>query len=157
MNVKVYTDGSCKGNPGPGGFGVYLSFSDGEERRLSEGYYKTTNNRMELLGFFTALEYLRVSKFRGEVVIYTDSKYISEAINKGWLTSWAQKGFFKRINADLWTKILDNLKHFGNRVRIEWVKGHSISEGNVIADSLAVAASLQPKYEDSEYIKSIEK
>ena len=76
MKVVVYTDGACKGNPGPGGYGVYLQYSNGDEMSLSEGFYKTTNNRMELYGLLSALEHLKLSKFRGDIIVYTDQVYI---------------------------------------------------------------------------------
>ena len=156
MKVVVYTDGACKGNPGPGGYGVYLQYSNGDEIKLSEGYYKTTNNRMELLGFLSALEYLKLSRFRGSIEVYTDSKYISGAVNNGWLNSWQQKGFYKRPNSDLWVRIDELIKYFGSKLSLNWVKGHASIEGNVVADNLAVEASLNPKQVDTGYDDTIQ-
>jgi ribonuclease HI len=156
MKVVVYTDGACKGNPGPGGYGAYLQYSNGDEMKLSEGYYKTTNNRMELLGFLSALEYLKLSRFRGDIEVYTDSKYISGAVNNGWLNSWQQKGFFKRPNSDLWARIDELIRQFGSRLSLNWVKGHASIEGNVVADNLAVEASLHPKQVDAGYDDTIQ-
>lgn len=151
MNVEVYTDGACRGNPGPGGYGILMRFSNGDEKRLSEGYFLTTNNRMELTALANALEFLRLSRFRGEVYVFTDSKYVSEAINKGWLNTWESQNFHKRINADLWIKISKSLKFFTGKIKIQWVKGHDEVEGNLIADSLAVNSSLSPTEKDLGY------
>ena len=153
MKVEVYTDGACKGNPGPGGYGVYLQYSNGDEMSLSDGFYKTTNNRMELYGLLSALEYLKFSKFRGDIIVYTDSKYISGAVNQGWLNSWKQNGFRKRVNSDLWTRIEELIRSFGSRLSLNWVKGHSVTEGNVVADNLAVGAALNPSRVDEGYVE----
>ena len=135
--VTVYTDGACSGNPGPGGWGAILSYLD-KKRELSGGESQTTNNRMELMGVISALEAL---KYPCEVELYTDSKYIVDAINKGWLKSWRAKGWKRKDgelkNPDLWQRIWD-LWELHN-VTINWVKGHADNPYNNRCDELAVA------------------
>ena len=133
--VTVYTDGGASGNPGPGGYGIVLL--SGEHRKeMSGGFRLTTNNRMELLAVIIALETL---KFGGtDVTIYSDSKYVVEAITKGWVFGWEKKGFAKKKNPDLWKRFLKIYpKH---KVEFVWVKGHAGNELNEVADRLAVSA-----------------
>ena len=133
--VTVYTDGGASGNPGPGGYGIVLL--SGEHRKeMSGGFRLTTNNRMELLAVIIALETL---KFDGtDVTIYSDSKYVVDAITKGWVFGWKKKGFAKKKNPDLWKRFLKiYTKH---RVDFVWVKGHAGNELNEVADRLAVSA-----------------
>ncbi|HHU21951.1 MAG TPA: ribonuclease HI [Clostridiales bacterium] len=136
--VTIYTDGACSGNPGPGGWGAILRYKD-KERELSGGEAETTNNRMELLGVINALSAL---KEPCKVQLFTDSQYISRAVNEGWIESWKQKGWKRKggelKNIDLW-KELDSLlqKH---KVTVSWVKGHADNEYNNRCDQLAVAA-----------------
>ena len=134
--VTVYTDGACSGNPGPGGWGAILSYK-GVEKELSGGEADTTNNRMELTAVIRALALL---KEPCAVTLYTDSQYISRALNEGWLQRWKAAGFTKKgglKNADLWRE-LDALlqKH---SVRFVWVKGHADNEYNNRCDRLAVS------------------
>lgn len=150
-SVEVYTDGSSKGNPGPGGYGVYMKYSDGEEKRFSEGYYITTNNRMELMSFTYTLEYLKLTRFKGNVFIFTDSKYINDAINKGWLKKWERENFKGRINSDLWIRVSQVIPYFTGKLKVQWVKGHSDIEGNIIADELAVKSAMNPTKVDEYY------
>ena len=106
-NVEIYTDGACTGNPGKGGFGAVLIYN-GNEKRISCGYRKTTNNRMELMA---AIEALRLLKEECNVTLYSDSKYLTDAINKKWIDSWQKNGWKKSdkkdvLNVDLWTQLL---------------------------------------------------
>ena len=133
--VTVYTDGGASGNPGPGGYGIVLL--SGEHRKeMSGGFRLTTNNRMELLAVIIALETL---KFDGtDVTIYSDSKYVVDAITKGWVFGWEKNGFAKKKNPDLWKRFLKiYTKH---KVEFVWVKGHAGNELNEVADRLAVSA-----------------
>ena len=133
--VTVYTDGGASGNPGPGGYGIILL--SGEHRKeMSGGFRLTTNNRMELLAVIIALETL---KFDGtDVTIYSDSKYVVDAVTKGWVFGWEKKGFAKKKNPDLWKRFLKIYpKH---NVEFVWVKGHAGNELNEVADRLAVSA-----------------
>lgn len=142
MKVTIYTDGSSRGNPGPGGYGAVLQFVDStgklHERELSQGYATTTNNRMELLGAITALQSLREPC---QVSLYTDSQYLANAINLGWLRGWKQKGWRRKDgelkNADLW-QTLDGLLQT-HKVQFFWVKGHADNVYNNRCDALAVA------------------
>ena len=134
--VTVYTDGACSGNPGPGGYGVVL-ISGPHRKELSEGFRLTTNNRMELLAAIAGLEAL---KKRGtEVWLYTDSMYLVNAVNKGWLFNWEQKRFAKKKNPDLWLRFLEIYRQ--HNVKLLWVKGHNNNPGNERCDALAVEAS----------------
>ncbi len=139
--VELFTDGACSGNPGPGGFGVILKYNE-TIKEISAGYKSTTNNRMELLAVITGLEAL---KFPCEVTVYSDSKYVVDAIAKGWLYSWQMKGWRKSdgkpaLNVDLWQRLVPLLdKH---EVDFVWLKGHAGHEYNEKCDKLAVAASL---------------
>ena len=133
--VTVYTDGACSGNPGPGGWGAILKYKDAE-KELSGGERETTNNRMELTGVIRALSLL---KEPCAVTLYTDSQYISRAINEGWLKKWKAAGFTKKgglKNADLWRE-LDGLLQT-HAVTFVWVKGHADNEYNNRCDRLAV-------------------
>lgn len=137
-NVEIYTDGACSGNPGPGGWGAVLIYN-GVEKQLSGSEKETTNNRMELSAVITALKAL---KEPCKVTLTTDSKYVCDAINKGWLNSW-QKNSWKKadkkpvLNIDLWQELLPLLdKH---SVEFIWVKGHNGHKYNEICDKLAVA------------------
>lgn len=140
-NVKIYTDGACSGNPGPGGWGAVLIYGD-VLRELSGSDKSTTNNRMELISVITALEAL---KEPCKVELYTDSQYVSNAVNKGWLKSWEAKGWKRKgdelKNPDLWMKLVPLLdKH---DVTFTWVKGHADNKYNNRCDELAVEARLK--------------
>lgn len=136
MKVVIYTDGSSRGNPGPGGYGAVLLSEKGHEKKLSEGFRKTTNNRMELLSVIKALEAL---KKPCEVLVFSDSKYVVDSIEKGWVDSWQKKGFAKKKNPDLWKRYLSIARN--HRIKFEWVKGHNGNKYNEICDKLAVAAA----------------
>jgi ribonuclease HI len=148
--IVIYTDGAARGNPGPGGLGVVMIYGN-HRRELSEGYRITTNNRMELLAVIRALEALKRDDLK--VKIYTDSKYVSEAVNQGWVFDWESKRFKKKKNADLWQQFLDLYRKFD--ITLVWVKGHASIPENERCDRLAVEASLGGKLaEDSGYVEN---
>ena len=134
--IQIYTDGACSGNPGPGGYAAILRCGP-FEKELSAGYAVTTNNRMELLAVITALEAIRWEK--ADVIIWSDSSYVVDAVEKGWVFSWEQKGFAKKANADLWTRFLAVYRR--HHVRFNWIRGHNGHPENERCDRLAVAAS----------------
>ncbi len=136
--VTVYTDGACSGNPGPGGWGAVLCYN-GREKELSGGAAQTTNNRMELTGVIAALQALKEPCI---VELYSDSKYVTDALTKGWAESWRKKGWIKAdkkpaLNPDLWETLLDLAKL--HTLRCHWIKGHAENEYNNRCDALAVA------------------
>ena len=138
-HVTIYTDGAARGNPGPGGYGVVLLYK-GHRKELSEGFRNTTNNRMELLAVIAGLEALKRKDL--SVRIYSDSKYVVDAVNQGWLWNWEAKGFKKKKNQDLWERYIKLHKKFA--IQFNWVKGHSSIPENERCDQLAVEASLIP-------------
>ena len=133
--ITIYTDGAASGNPGPGGYGVVL-IAGRHRLEKSEGFRLTTNNRMELLAVITGLEALKIPESR--VVIYTDSKYVADSVEKGWVFQWESKFFKKKKNQDLWIRFLKIYRK--HNVRIVWIKGHSNNIENEICDRLAVEA-----------------
>ena len=138
--ITIYTDGACSGNPGPGGWGAILEWQ-GHQKELSGGEAQTTNNRMELTAVLTALAILKEPCV---VELYSDSKYVVDAIEKGWLYGWQKKGWIKAdkkpvLNVDLWQRLLLLLAR--HDVRLHWVKGHAENEKNNRCDQLAVAES----------------
>ncbi|NNE94022.1 MAG: ribonuclease HI [Verrucomicrobiales bacterium] len=138
--VTIYTDGSSRGNPGPGGFGTVLLFN-GREKRLNGGFEKTTNNRMEILA---ALEGLRALKEPCEVTVFSDSKYLVNAFTKGWLENWKRMGWKRKKdqplkNADLWQEMDEAIRD--HRINWQWVKGHAGHRFNEICDQLATEAA----------------
>ena len=138
--VTIYTDGACSGNPGPGGWGAILRYGE-HTRELSGGEAHTTNNRMELMGVISALEALREPC---RVELYTDSKYVSDALLKGWARGWRARGWVKAdkkpaLNPDLWERLLQLCEK--HEVRVHWVKGHAENPWNNRCDALAVAKS----------------
>ena len=137
--ITIYTDGASSGNPGPGGYGVVL-ISGKHRLEKSEGFRLTTNNRMELLAVITGLEALKIKG--SKVVVYTDSKYVSDAVEKGWVFQWESKGFKKKKNPDLWTRFLKIYRK--HDVRFVWIKGHNNNPENELCDRLAVDASSRP-------------
>ena len=136
--VQIYTDGACSGNPGPGGWGAILIYGD-TEKELSGGEAVTTNNRMELVSVITALGALREPC---EVELYTDSQYVANAVNLGWLKSWQKSGWTRKggdvKNIDLWMRLIPLLNT--HKVAFNWVRGHADNEYNNRCDELAVAA-----------------
>ena len=137
--VQIFTDGACSGNPGPGGYGTILRFGD-IEKELSGGEKETTNNRMELTAAIVGLETLKESC---NVIVYSDSKYLIDSIQKGWVVRWKNNNWMrtskdKALNSDLWERLLILLeKHVVNFV---WVKGHNGHSENERCDKLAVMA-----------------
>jgi ribonuclease HI len=137
FNITIYTDGAARGNPGPGGYGVVL-ISGANRKEMSGGYAHTTNNRMELLAVIVGLEALK--KDNCNVTIYSDSKYVVDAVEKKWVFGWQKTGFKKKKNQDLWERFLKIYpKH---HVRFVWVRGHSDVRENERCDQLAVEASM---------------
>ncbi|MFC4874078.1 ribonuclease HI [Negadavirga shengliensis] len=134
--IRIYTDGAAKGNPGKGGYGVVLLYKN-RRKELSEGFRLTTNNRMELLAVIKALEALKVEGI--PVTIHSDSKYIVDAIQKGWLWSWQKKGFKDKKNVDLWKRYIP--LHLKYKPKFIWVKGHDGNIENERCDRLAVEAA----------------
>jgi len=142
----MYTDGSAKGNPGNGGYGVVL-LNGGFQKEISQGYILTTNNRMELLAVITGLEALKRSC---EVMVYSDSKYVIDSVEKGWVFGWQKKAFKGKKNQDLWKRFLEIYKQ--HQVEFTWVKGHAGNKYNEVCDLLAVnAAESQNLISDLEY------
>ncbi len=151
-SIFIYTDGSAKGNPGNGGYGVVMKF-DGNEKEISDGFRLTTNNRMELLAVIVGLETLKTSKH--PVEIYSDSKYVVDAIEKGWVFGWKQKGYKGKKNKDLWERYLP--LHAKFKPKFHWIKGHAGHPENERCDVLAVmAADIQNPKIDVGYEKSIQ-
>lgn len=136
--IELFTDGASSGNPGPGGYGAILR-SGVHYKELSGGFRKTTNNRMELLAVIIGLESLK--KPGQDVVVYTDSKYVVDAVEKKWLFGWAKKNFSGKKNQDLWLRFLSVYKL--HNVKFKWIKGHAGHPQNEICDRLAVAAYQQ--------------
>jgi ribonuclease HI len=134
--ITIYTDGAARGNPGPGGFGVVL-ISGRHRLEKSGGFRLTTNNRMELLAVITGLEALKIQG--SSVAVYTDSRYVADAVNKGWVFQWEAKAFKKKKNPDLWIRFLKIYRK--HKVRFIWIKGHSSNPENEKCDQLAVEAS----------------
>jgi len=138
LEITIYTDGAARGNPGPGGYGVVL-ISGNHRKEISGGFAHTTNNRMELLAVIVGLETLK--KENSNVTIYSDSKYVVDAVEKKWVFGWQKTGFKKKKNQDLWERFLRVYpKH---KVRFIWVRGHSNIHENERCDQLAVEASLK--------------
>jgi ribonuclease HI len=145
LKIQIYTDGSSRGNPGPGGYGAVLRYTDtkGElhEKELSQGYENTTNNRMELMGAIAALEEL---KKPCEVELYSDSRYLIDAFNKGWVKNWKAKGWRKAdkkpvLNQDLWQRLLNAMEP--HHLTFIWVEGHAGHAENERCDHLATTAA----------------
>lgn len=147
-NIIIYTDGAALGNPGPGGFGVVMIY--GEYRKeIAEGFRKTTNNRMELMAVIRALQKIKSKDIPVEV--YTDSKYVCDAVLKGWLENWKKKGFKKVKNPDLW-KLFDQEHQNFKQVNFNWVKGHAGIKENERCDELATGIARKgPTAIDSYY------
>jgi len=153
--IIIYTDGAAKGNPGNGGYGAVL-LSGKHRKELSQGFVKTTNNRMELLSVIVALEQLKNEN--SKVIVYSDSKYVVDSVEKGWVFNWEKKAFAKKKNVDLWKRFLSIYRK--HDVSFQWVKGHAGNELNERCDQLAVAAAtsenLQPDHGFENPIKDAE-
>jgi ribonuclease HI len=136
MQVNIFTDGAARGNPGPGGYGVVL-IAGKHYKELSEGFRNTTNNRMELLAVIKALEAMKVERIH--ITIHTDSKYVCDAVTKGWVFNWQRTNFKDKKNADLWTQFLRLYPK--NKITFKWVKGHAGHKENERCDVLATKAA----------------
>ncbi len=134
--ILLYTDGAAKGNPGPGGYGVVLIYKQ-HRKELSEGFRLTTNNRMELLAVIKGLEALKGEGF--EVTVVSDSKYVVDSVEKGWIYKWVRKDWKDVKNVDLWQRFLP-LYH-KHKVRFRWIKGHAGHLENERCDRLAVMSA----------------
>ena len=130
--IEIYTDGSSRGNPGPGGYGIVMIYKD-KRKELFQGYKLTTNNRMELLAVIRALEEVKTNKYK--IKIYSDSKYVVESVEKGWIWNWQKKNFKNKQNVDLWIMFIPLYKKYD--VKLIWVKGHDGNTENERCDFLA--------------------
>ncbi len=154
--IHVYTDGSSRGNPGPGGYGIVMEQKGSNYfKEFSEGFRKTTNNRMELLAVVEALK--KIKKNNQKIIIYTDSKYVVNSVEKKWVFAWQKNNFKKKKNIDLWLEFLKEYKK--HSVKLKWIKGHNDHPQNERCDSLAVEASkketllIDKGYEQQDQIK----
>ncbi len=134
--IAIFTDGAARGNPGPGGYGVVMLFGN-LRKEISEGFRNTTNNRMELLAVIVGFEAVKNRDLK--IKVYSDSKYVVDAVNKGWLWEWEKKRFKKKKNPDLWIRFIAIYKQL--KVELVWVKGHANIPENERCDELAVEAS----------------
>ena len=147
-SIHIYTDGAASGNPGPGGYGAVMLYKD-KRKELSEGFKHTTNNRMELMAVIVALEHLKNEG--SQVIVYSDSKYVVDSIEKKWIDGWVKKNFKNVKNVDLWLRFLALYKK--HHIKFKWVKGHADNVENNRCDVLAVAAYKQPHLKvDTGYI-----
>lgn len=141
-DVHIYTDGCSRGNPGPGGYGIIMEWvGKPYKKEFSEGFKHTTNNRMELLAVIEALKKLKKENL--SILVYTDSKYVVDAVEKKWLERWERTHFKDKKNVDLWKDFLkESRKH---HIKFKWIKGHNDHPQNERCDALAVAASKNKK------------
>jgi ribonuclease HI len=135
--IRIYTDGAAQGNPGPGGYGVILKFKDAV-KEMAEGFRLTTNNRMELLAVIKGLE--AIKKEGIPVTVYSDSQYVVNAVEKGWIWNWQKKNFKDKANVDLWQRYIPLHNKF--KPKFVWIKGHAGHVENERCDQLAVQAAL---------------
>jgi len=150
--IELFTDGSSRGNPGPGGYGVVLK-SGSHRKEISAGFLLTTNNRMELLAVIVGLEALK--RPGSLVTVYSDSSYVCDAVNKGWVFGWEKKLFAKKKNPDLWIRFLKIYRI--HKVKFVWIKGHAGHPENERCDTLAVEAALgQNLIKDSGYEQEVQ-
>ncbi len=151
--IIIYTDGASSGNPGPGGYGILMLLEDSAYKKsFYEGYRHTTNNRMELKAVIEALK--KIKWANQKVIVVTDSTYVSNAINKGWLEKWIERDFKKVKNADLWRELVRLLQE--HEVEFMWTRGHNNHPENEYCDKLARKAAKLPKHKlkiDREYEK----
>ena len=152
--IYLYTDGSSLGNPGPGGYGIILEWEFmSYVKEFSQGFVKTTNNRMELLAVIVGLEKLKKSQM--EVVIYSDSKYVVDSVEKKWLFGWEKKNFKNKKNSDLWKRFLILYKK--HKIHFQWIKGHNRHPQNERCDQLAVQAAKGENLISDIFFEEIEK
>ncbi len=154
--IHIFTDGSSRGNPGPGGYGIVMDDnSSGYVKEYSEGFRKTTNNRMELLAVIEALKKLK--KENALVIVFTDSKYVVDSVEKKWVFTWEKNNFKKKKNIDLWRDFLIIFRK--HEVRFKWIKGHNNHSQNERCDHLAFQASkketllVDKAYENQDKVK----
>ena len=151
-SVYLYTDGSSLGNPGPGGYGIILEWVGmSYEKEFSAGFSRTTNNRMELLAVIKGLELLKKSPM--EVIVYSDSKYVVDAVEKKWLFDWKKKKFKGKKNSDLWERFLKVYKK--HKIYFQWIRGHNNHPQNERCDQLAVTAAKNTPVETDVYYEQI--
>jgi ribonuclease HI len=149
--ISIYTDGAAQGNPGPGGYGVILKYKT-NEKEIAEGFRLTTNNRMELLAVIKGLEAIKKEGY--PVTIFSDSQYVVNAVEKGWLWNWEKKNFKDKANADLWIRYIP--LHKKHKPKFIWIKGHAGHPENERCDRLAVAAAMRgPLSIDTAYETSV--
>ena len=154
--IHIFTDGSSRGNPGPGGYGIVMEQTGSSYvKEYSQGFRKTTNNRMELLAVIEALKKLKIEN--ASVVVFTDSKYVVDSVEKKWVFSWEKNNFKKKKNIDLWLKFLKIFRK--HNVKFKWIKGHNNHPQNERCDHLAYEASknknlfIDKEYENQDEIK----
>ncbi len=136
--VHIFTDGAARGNPGPGGYGIVMEWvGKSYQKEFSRGFNHTTNNRMELLAVIEALKKLKITGT--EAIVFTDSRYVADAVEKGWVFGWEKKNFKNKKNVDLWIKFLKEFRK--HKVQFKWIKGHNEHPQNERCDQLAVQAS----------------
>ena len=136
MSLIIYTDGASRGNPGRGGYGIILQWGS-VKKELSQGYRLTTNNRMELMAVIVAMEVLTRPGL--QIIVYSDSKYVIDSVEKGWVFGWEKKGFEGKKNPDLWQRFLKLYRK--HEVKFHWVKGHADNPYNNRCDVLATTAA----------------
>jgi ribonuclease HI len=146
--IIIYTDGSCLNNPGPGGIGIVMRYGS-SVKEISRGFRNTTNNRMELLAVIEALKAIKKEGF--EIVIYSDSNYVVQAITEGWIFEWKKKKFKKKKNPDLWQQFL--LLYPKHKVKFKWIRSHIGIPDNERCDYLAKSAAMNPDEVDEYYEK----
>jgi len=135
--ITIFTDGASRGNPGPGGYGIVMKWNS-HRKEIADGFRMTTNNRMELLSVIIALE--TIKRNNEKIIIYSDSKYVVDAVEKGWVFGWQKNNFKKKKNADLWNRFLVVYEKLD--VKFHWIKGHNDHPENELCDQLAVNAAL---------------
>ena len=148
MKIKIYTDGACAGNPGPGGWGAVIFDKDNNQKNIAGSERNTTNNRMELMAVIEALKKLKQTNLK--ITVYTDSKYVVDSIEKKWLFKWEKIKFKNKKNVDLWLDFLSLYKK--NSIKFNWIKGHNNHPQNERCDKLAFnAASGENLFSDTGY------
>lgn len=153
-SVYLYTDGSSLGNPGPGGYGIILEWAGMQyKKEFAQGYKRTTNNRMELLAVIIGLEKLKKSPL--EIVVYSDSKYVVDAVEKKWVFNWEKKNFKDKKNSDLWIRFLKLYRN--HKVHFQWIKGHNKHPQNERCDQLAVQAAKSKNLLSDDFFEQVEK
>ncbi len=153
VDIHIYTDGCARGNPGPGGYGIVMEWvGKPYEKEFSEGFKHTTNNRMELLAVIEALKKLKKENLN--IIVYTDSKYVVDAVEKKWLEKWQLNHFKDKKNVDLWKTFLKEYKK--HTIKFKWIKGHNDHPQNERCDALAVAASKNKKLKEDKGFTKVE-